>query len=499
MHFKASLLEIKLGYRKIKSIAHACLVTKDYDRFNKYFNYCVTIVSQFNWIYRDDEMEDLQHEYADAIINKSDRSYNPNQNNWVFYDDYSTSYVLALQWMSALSNTGKNILYITSQYSFEKRIDLCIIDTIKNMPNVSVCVIPAGTLEERANLLYRTIIDFGSSKLILHKGMNSLVNIPLSVLPSNIEKYNINLGDQFFWMGAKWLDYNIEFRPFGASVSSQLRGLKREQLLMVPFYPANENRPFQGFPPICNNKTVIFSGGDFYKTIDQHHSYWDLVKAILDKHKDVIFLFATKRSYNCQLFIEDFIKKNHFEDRFCYIQYRQDIFQVFAHCDIYMGTSPISGSLMSQLAAINGKPILQYYPPGTQDDETEQAICINEHFPISFSNKKDFLDEAERLLNDRNFRRNQGMRLKKAMMNESQFNQLVNTTLVSDKSQMPLGIYQINHSYLTKRWLKSRDERVSDIGEYIYSIIGAKDCIRSIPSLFIKKNLNRIFRNIAKP
>ena len=492
MHFKASLFEIKKGYRKIKQLAKESLQNKDYEQFNKYFKHCVTIASQFNWIYRDDELEDLQYAYANTVItNRQNQTYKADPNNWVFYDDYCTSYVLALQWLSALSKTGNNILYITAQNPSAQRVDLNIISDIKKLSNVTVEVIPDESPTNRANYLYNLITTFNASKLFLHKALNSLVDIPLCVLPDSIIKYNINLADQFFWMGCKWIDYNIEFRPFGASVSVQQRGLRKDQLLMVPFYPIDENRSFQGFPELCSNRLVIFSGGDFYKTVDKKNTYWLLVKELLTRYPNVVFLFATKRSAQCNESINRFIKENHFEDRFCYIHYRQDIYQVFAHCDIYMGTSPISGSLMSQLAAINSKPILQYYPPGTQDDETEQAICINEQFPISFSSKKEFMAEAERLICDREYREQQGKRLNNAMMHESQFNQLVDKTVQTDKNQMPLGIYEINYSRLTKRWLELRDTRVSDIGNYIYSILGSRECLRSLPTLFIKKNFFR--------
>ena len=59
---------------------------------------------------------------------------------------------------------------------------------------------------------------------------------------------------------------------------------------------------------------------------------------------------------------------------------------------------------MSQLAAINSKPILQYYEPGTPDDETEQAICINEAFDISFQDEYGFMVEADRLITDLRYR-----------------------------------------------------------------------------------------------
>ena len=482
LRYNTSLIEIKLGYHKIKSLAKKCLINKNYKLFLKYLDRCVTLASQINWRYCDEELEEMLFSYAQSIVyNRIENTdYQPDPDRWVFYDDYCTSYVLALQWMTALTKLNKRILYITSQHSSEKRKDISILPVIAQMPNVTVEIVPDGDQIKRANILYQLIIRFHASKLFLHKAMYSLVNTPLCILPDRIQIYNINL----------------EFRPFGASLSLQKRRLTKDQLLMIPFYPANENRPFQGFPTICNNHIVIFSGGDYYKTIDRKHTYWDLISTLLKNHQNVVFLFATKRGKNCNKQIESFIQKNQLDGRFCYINYRQDIFQVFAHCDIYMGTTPVSGSLMSQLAAINRKPILQYYPRGTQDDETEQALCINSSFQISFSNKRDLIKEADRLITDIEYRSRQGNRIAESMISELQFNELVQDTVLTNTCQRTYSISHINNRRIVKRWLYQCNHQNSNIGNFIYSIIGAKNCALFIPSLFLKKNISRVINRI---
>lgn len=490
----ASLREIKNGYKGLKHLVKEYVKAGDYSSAMNYINHCTTIASQFNWIYSDDELESILDTISQSVINIDDlNDYQSEKDNWVFYDDYCTSYVLALQWMTALSKTGRNILYITSQYSFENRRDKSILPEIERMPNVTVTVIQDGSIFERSNALFQSIIRFKASKVILHKAMNSLIQLPLCVLPREITVYNINLGDQFFWLGARHIDYNIEFRPFGASVSLQRRGFKKEQLFMIPFYPANENRPFEGFPKECDDRVVIFSGGDFYKTCDKNDTFWGLIKEILNKHPNVVFLFATKRRTTGSEVIHKFIKENHFDNRFFYIDYRQDIYQVFAHCDIYMGTTPISGSLMSQLAAINEKPILQYYTPGTPDDETEQAICINDKFHISFTSKDDFLYEADMLINNINYRIKQGKKLKTAIIQPNQFNRTVYQTLDKNESVFRVSFVNVNYCFLDQRWLMQEEYGFTDSIPFLYSLLGWKYSLLFSPTLFLKKNLKRLF------
>ena len=492
-----TLRDIKQGYRGLKRIAQNSVKKGDLATAMKYIDHCVTVASQFNWIYADDELEELLDEIAKSQIDTSFAGdFEADENHWVFFDDYCTSYVLALQWMNALSKTGKNILYVTTQFSFKGRRDISILPEIEKLPNVVIDVVPDGNCFERANYLYRSIVNFKASKVVLHKAMNSLVQLPLCVLPKEITVYNINLGDQFFWLGVRHIDYNCEFRPFGASVSVQRRGFKKEQLLMLPFYPVNENRPFEGFPKGCEGKLVIFFFFFYYKTWDEKGTYWRLVKQILDKHKDVVFLFATKSNLKGDAAIKSFIKENGYENRFFYINFRQDIFQVFAHCNIYMGTCPFSGSLMSQLAAINAKPILQYYDPGTPDDETEQALCINEKFNISFQSELDFMEEADRLVLNPEYRKTQGERLFSSMLKQSQFEKLVADTMLFNRNQLFFDAYSIDYRLLDTRWLALDKVGFTDVSTYLVGLLGVKLCFRYTPLLFIKRYLNRIVKRI---
>ena len=262
---------------------------------------------------------------------------------------------------------------------------------------------------------------------------------------------------------------------------------------MVPFYPIADNNPFEGFPFECTaGKVVIFSGGDLYKVTDSKRTYWRLVKNILDQFPQVIFLFATKIGNDKNEEIQRFIRDNHLEGRFIYISFRKDINEVFKHCDIYMGTCPASGSLMSQLAANNEKPILQYYLPGTPDDETEQAICYNEQFNISYESEQAFMQEAKRLIESQAYRNKQGERLKQVMLKENQFNDLVKETLDSCLSKIHINFRSISYSLLDNRWFELEKLHYTDSLAYIYGILGKKLCWRKVPTLPIKKYLRLI-------
>lgn len=491
---RASKNDIRTGLRALEKLALSSFRKGDTAKALHYIDTYSDIASQFNLNYSSDAMESLLASISRECI-KTVPDYKADSGKWVLYDDFCTTYVLGLQWLEAMASSGKDILYITTRDTSMENRHKNILDRAAEFPNVETVVIPQGKASWRAQQLYDAITGFNASKVVLHKyPAHSVSNLVLPSLPEAVKSYVINLSDQTFWLGARSVDYCLEFRPFGASVSLQRRGLKKEQLLMVPFYPADDRNGFAGFPPECTeDKVIIFSGGDYYKTLDESRTYWMLVKEILDRYPQVVFLFATKNIPEGDSEIRSFIADNHFEGRFIYIQFRPDIYQVFAHCDIYMGTCPASGSLMSQLAAINGKPILQFYAPGTPDDETEQAICINESFSISFRDKDSFMQEADRLVKDADYRAESGRRLKGAMMRPQQFNQVVSSTLNSDRTQFPVEEFPVGYSSLDDRWYYLEKAGYTSTLPYLYSLLGWRNCLMNAPAVFFKKNLDRLF------
>ena len=265
---------IKTGINAIRKKAAKLFCNGKYSEAMHYLDVCSNIASQFNLDYADFEIEYLYKQISEKTVKQSS-DFEPNPDNWVLYDDFCTTYVLGLQWLEAMALSGKKILYVTTRNVNEESRHKNILDRVAEYENVTVSIIPQGNVFERAQALYDALVWFKASKLVMHKRpVMSVMDLVLPILPKGMVSYVINLSDQTFWLGAKYIDYCLEFRQFGASVSLQRRGLKREQLLMVPFYPADDRNEFGGFPPECTeDKTIIFSGGDFYKTLDDKRVY----------------------------------------------------------------------------------------------------------------------------------------------------------------------------------------------------------------------------------
>ena len=166
-------------------------------------------------------------------------------------------------------------------------------------------------------------------------------------------------------------------------------------------------------------------------------------------------------------FLDAFVRDNHLEQQFKYIGFRSDISEVFAHADIFMGTCPVCGSLTSQLAAINHKPILQYYLPNTYDDETEQAVCYNAPgLQISFSEPKAFLAEAKRLINDVEYRKQRGEEMYATTLKPEQFNKIFIDAITTNVAPCPRK--EVDYKEVFRRWWWLEEMGFKDNLSFLY-------------------------------
>lgn len=449
---------------------------------------------EFNWKYTDDDLEQLLQQLSVQWLPTIPTNYKPDENRVVVVDDWCTSYVLVLQYIEALVAADKEILYITSK-DIEHTKHKNIIARLQTYPKLQYMVLPSNRepMEAWCKKVYDAIIDFKPSKIVLHILPCSAFLPIIARLPEGIYTYRSNLDDQLFWLGRSVIDYSLEFRPFGVAVSRERRKLKPEQLLYVPFYPVVDGNPFEGFPELPKDSVILFSGGDFYKTLDPDYTYWNLVKRVLQENPKVVLLFATKIGLRKQQeFLERFVRENHLEKQFIFIGFRPDINEVFAHCDIFLGTCPVCGSLTSQLAAMNKKPILQYYLPGTDDDETEQALNYNNpDLQLSFTDKDAFLAEAKRLINDAAYRKQQGELAYASTIKPEQFNKVFIDAITTNNAPCPTK--KVNFEEVAHRWWWPQQMGLVDHLDYIPSRLKAYGLLHKVPLIRFKYSYKRWF------
>ena len=270
--------------------------------------------------------------------------------------------------------------------------------------------------------------------------------------------------------------------------------MREDQQLYVPFYPIKDGNSFQGFPQLPKDSVVLFSGGDFYKTLDPNFTYWNLVKRILQDNPKAVLLFATKNGLRTQHdFLTSFVSDNHLQKQFIFIGFRPDINEVFAHSDIFLGTCPVCGSLTSQLAAMNHKPVLQYYLPDTDDDETEQALNYNKpNLQISFSDIDKFLLEAKHLIEDAEYRKQKGEEAYQSTIKPEQFNEVFIEAITANHSPCPTK--KVNYDEVLRRWWWPEQMGFDNHIDYLEPMMKRYGLLGKVPTLWLKFNYKRFIK-----
>ena len=431
--------------------------------------------NRLTWKYDDADLNNLIDDLSFKILGKQVKGNGVDSNNVVFYDQYGKAFILALQYLEALAEAGFNILYILSDFVSAKPSDF-IVDELKQYPNIRTVVIPSEwTVQKRAEEILRLTVSFAPARLFLHVKFFSVFNLVLPALPKDIVNYYIDLQDHAMWIKNHQIDYVIPYRIFGATVDLEKRGFNENQILLIPYYPITRNIPFNGFPMGLEDKVIIFTGGELYKTISTKNFYWRLVYGILNENPNAIVLYAIKGDCDNELLKKYKNSQESIRSRLIPIGFRNDIDEVFKHCDIYLGTSPMSGGLMSQYAAYYSKPILQFYPKDlSSNNETEQVLNYNGSGAISFTDERKFLDEAKRLINDASYRKMRGETIKSYLITREQFSSLLIKTIQDNKSHCFLERQKIDYRALSNWWFSLEKAGVSHCRDYLLSILKKK-------------------------
>lgn len=488
--------EILRGHLYLKTLAQRAFRRGDINTAVHYVEKFCMVGNDINWMYHDEEMVQLVENIALQLHPLKYDTYTPVKRHVVFWDQYGISYVLALQYMRALIAKGYEVLYILSDYS-DINTPTSILPELQASEKVTVEIIPEElNLKERIERVGDLTESFCPEKLFLHVRDNSVFNYVMPLLPECCTSYYINQHDHAYWIKNSNLDYVIPYRVWGAVIDKEKRGFRDEQILQVPYYPIITEAPFAGFPDGLDDSCIIFTGGTFFKTLDRDNTYWSLLIQMLVENPNAIVLYAIKGGVSAlqTAAIEKYAKGQNVADRLIPIGFRPDINEVFKHCDIFFGTCPMSGGLMSQYAAVNSKPILQYYRPDmATNNETEQVLNYNDEVEISFTDKRKFLDEAKHLINDAAYRKEKGEALHRCLITQKQFDDLLEKTIETNKNQVPITPLHIDYDVYTDWWLSMEANGISHVSAFLRSELGRmKYLVMPISSILsrLKKKVN---------
>lgn len=394
-----------------------------------------------SWLYKvnficfSKELEDDIRLIADNVIPEKINIINADPNRYVFIDTLGAD------------NRGETQQYIRALMDLNKEfIYIYINDNITNIPEIlkelgnykNAKIITFNKKEfnyiEKAKFIISAINKLAPKRVFLHLMPWDVVSLLAISRINGVEIYNINLTDHAFWLGASFIDYNIEFRKYGKGISLKERGLKESQIIYLPYYPIiSKYTVFQGFKDIPKETTIILTGGHYYKMFDKDNLFFKIIDDILDLSQNVIVLIAGDGD---RKEMHQHLSTIRNKNRVILIGNRTDIAEVFKHCDIYLGTFPMPGGLMTQYAATFSKPIIAF---GKKDDNN----CRIEEFTNqlfegthTIYDYKELIDYSRKLIEDKNFRKQEGIKAHKGVMTRAIFNNEFLNLVTSKKTNI---------------------------------------------------------------
>ena len=432
---------------KYKKSARACIERQKYELALEMVSNVAKIFYESNIKYKDDELELFLKEISNDIIPMKLKKKDTISDKVLFFDGFGfNNRGLAQIYLKALLQF-KNIVYVT--FSDRKGDIPDILSLLKSNDSEIIFI------ERKKMNFYNQIIELNEIICKYRPKLFMLYTTPYDVVSTTVlyayekilKRYQINLTDHAFWLGCNCIDYCIEFRNYGAYVSSEYRKIPKSNIIKLPFYPIIDlEKDFEGFPfEIQKNQKVVFSGGALYKTISEDNKYYKLLDKLLSQNEDVVFWYAGSGD-DSQL--RELMKK--FPHRVFLTAERNDLYQILGRVCFYMSTYPICGGLMFQYAAIAGcVPITLKY-----DDISDEFLINQKDLGIEFKDEEALLAECEKLLKEKSYRCSRKKELKKAIIKEQTFTKNLKEILNNNSSNFIVKYNYVDTEKLKEEYLK---------------------------------------------
>lgn len=404
----------------------------------------------FNHIYTDIEAEQLVKSISEVTVETIEIE-SSNSNRCVLIDSFLLdNRGLSQQYLRAMMSNDMEILVVYTNAGGSVGNDT--LKEIQSYAKASIMTFSKGTdCFEQTRRAAERIASFAPAHIFLHLTPWDVVALMTCHAVKGTKIYNINLTDHAYWMGASFIDYNLEFRPYGMTVSLEKRGLRSEQLIGLPFYPiAPVKAVFAGLPELPEDAVIVFTGGALYKMLGKDDIFFRIMDIVLCVSPNVFIMVA---GFNHDKRFDEKCAVMKYGDRVRQIGVRRDIDEVFKCCDIYLGTYPMSGGLMSQYAAKHSKPIIAYHDDGDTMNVLEEIVDYYGSGFKSFSDLEEMETYASKLINDVAFREYQGKRLHEGMMDEERFKHEFSSLISSGKTSFSWKKDIIDYEVFFKRYL----------------------------------------------
>lgn len=450
---KVNIKQLLADYSAFKRQAFNSYRNNDIPVALKYIEASAKIAYNFNFRYADDELEELLVRISKGLFLKS---ANPSlRNKYVFYDYFGLDNKgLTQQYIRALMQLDVELLYIMEVGSNEGQGTM-IIHELQAYPKATILIVKEQDIVEKIKMIRAEVTAFTPSVAFLHFAPWDVVGIVVWNSFKEVKRFFINLTDHAFWLGKSCSDYFLEFRNYGYNISVQFRGIQPDKLLYQPYYPIRSIKPFRGFDFEHSGKVIGFSGASYYKIGGRANGFLKLIKQVIDKNPNFIFLFAGSGNEKP---IQNFISEHHLEEKILLLGHRDDLDDLLKHIDIFINTYPISGGLMTQLAVLNKIPVITYTTPDLSINFIEDMLRVDRNKVVSMKTESNFLEEMNRLINDPGHRKKNIEGYENAIPNVIEFNETLEANIAGNNSNFIYKTMDVDYDAVVSLYIETENE-----------------------------------------
>lgn len=492
--------EIKSVFDSIKILAKKEFLIGNYETSLKHIETAADLAYMFNWIYTDEELENLLTQISFALLNDSRENFTPISGRVLFYDVFALdNRGLTQQYLRALIAWQVEILFVFDGNDLSNSNK--ILEEIKAYPKAELFAVDTNLSRvDRIKVIHNKISEYKPEKAFLHLHPSSVVAVSVWNSLEEVTRYQVNLTDHAFWLGTKCIDFNLEFRNYGCTVSYEKRNLSKDQSLIQPFYPIVECKPFIGLPLEITEKSIkIFTGGAYYKMYGKSGKFFELLEILLSTDVNVVILIAGSGD---DAPLKEFINSNNFDKRIFILGSRPDITHVFEKCDIYLCTYPLTGGLMGQYAAVCSKPILAYTSPDIPCNFSEGFVGWNasSDYKITHTEIDSFTEEAKLLIKSKIYRERKGLENTKHIISPKEFSQNLHDIVSTNRMQSQSVIEDIDYESFSEYYVECENKYLKQFDLFILGRFRMKTLFLFpkifIAAIFNEKIVGRIFNKI---
>ncbi|MCQ2516061.1 MAG: glycosyltransferase family 4 protein [Saccharofermentans sp.] len=468
---------------KLKRIIDTSIKKGNYRKALDAMTAAAFILEEYNQYYVDDVLENNLQEVAKAIVKPGFTKDELDTKTVLYYDSFGDDVRgLSLVYLTSLVELGYRIIYVTKDGVQNTQPQLH--ESLKD-GDVKWVYVSNIDRTNQADVLTKLFKEHKPAKAFLYSTPDDSAALAVFTgYEGIVERYKINLTDHAYWLGTKAFDYNFEFRNYGACVSHKYRGIDKDRLILMPFYPYHKPQEFAGLPFEKEPQKLMFSGGWLYKTLgDPQNRYYDAVTRIMEHNSDLSFLYAGKGDDS------EIVKlQAKFPGRVVHIEERADFYEIMEHVTIYMNTFPMVGGLMMQYAASAGKVPLTLKP----DDKNVDAagILINQE-RVEYRTVDELVEEVDKLLSDEAYRDLRADEMRTMIITPEVFTNELKNAFELHKTTHNMVIQDIDTSDFRAPYITRFKD--SNFRKVIASN-NKKSLLPNFPWLFFQKTYNKIIK-----